>query len=576
MSARDVTRPRAIEATAAALLLFLLALLAHSEGLGGEFLHWDDDHYITDNDSIRALDLGTLRWSLTTLHANNWHPLTWVSHAADVALYGLVARGHHFTSLLLHGFNALWFFALTVLLLVRFGPFASDGEDPHSAGRRTLLAAFLAALFFAVHPLHVESVAWAAERKDVLFLFFLLPSLIAYLRYAESETVHARWAWYAASLIAFACSILSKPMAVTLPAILLILDVHPLRRTQRPTSARLQPAVGLLLEKLPYLALSGLSIGMTILAQGQAIVPLTARGLGFRVISAFDALSAYFWRWLAPIDLSPYYPYPSEYRGVLANAADYSFAIVFVLGVTFGCKRLWQRGYPTFATVWALYLVTLSPVIGIISVGNQASADRYTYLPTLPLDLLAGVGVTLLATGKQRPVWLRAIGIKLTVIAVLLLIVLARSQSGVWTNDLVLWRTVAERTPDDLIVQAGLGFAQMWAEHDEAAILHLESALEYEVVDQLNPLIPEVRAYLAELRIEHGNLDRAAEILSGIEPAYSRRGVAILHVRLATRYCDLGNAERARTHLRFARDREPLPPDARALAQRIEEGGCRR
>lgn len=575
VSGRPATRSAPINAIVAAALLFAVSLIAHAGGLDGEFLHWDDDHYITDNEHIRALDLQTLRWSLTSFHANNWHPLTWISHAIDVSLHGLDARGHHLTSLLLHCFNGVWFFALCLLLIARFGPFGNGDEDAPTAGRQTLLAAFLAAVFFAVHPLHVESVAWSAERKDVLFVFFLLPSLIAYVRYAGSERPRTRLTWYALSLFAFGLSILSKPMAVTLPALLLILDIHPLRRTHWLPSSRSRPARGLLLEKLPYFALSGLSIGMTLLAQGQAIVPLAARGLGFRILNAIDALTAYFWRWLLPIDLSPYYPYPSAHRGVLANAVDYSLAILFVLAVTFACKRLWERGIRTPATVWALYLVTLSPVIGIVSVGNQASADRYTYLPALPLDLLAGVGITLFVTGRQHAVWLRALGIKLTVIAVVVLIWFAHTQSRVWANDLRLWQTVSARTPNDLIVQAGLGFAHLRADHNEAAIRHLEAALDYAVSDQPTPLFPELRAHLAELRIESGDLNRAAEILAAIEPAYSRRGMAILHARLATRYCNLGNLDAARKHLRQARNREPLLQHARALGQRVEHGGCR-
>jgi len=340
-----------------------------------DFLLFDDVGYVLLNPHVQSgITLRGITWALTSFHASNWHPLTWLSHMTDCAAYGLDPAGHHFNNVLLHVGSALLLF-----LLLR--------EATASLSR-----SFLVAMLFVVHPLHVESVAWIAERKDVLSTFLALLSALFYIRYATS----CRAAPYFGALVLFFLSLLAKPMPVTLPFLFLLLDYWPLGRTHRATgagskgpygrgawgAAREKPLSFLLWEKLPFLLLSVGSCVMTYWAQtqGGAVRDMETLPLGARLSNAFVAYARYVGKTALPTDLAVFYPHPGDTLGAWQVAGS-----VFALAAFSWAAIKVRDRHPYLPMGWFWFLGALTPVIGLVQVGDQAMADRYTYLPTVGL-----------------------------------------------------------------------------------------------------------------------------------------------------------------------------------------------
>jgi hypothetical protein len=356
-------RPQARSTVTAAgvLLLVLLAFVAFWPAIDAGFLVQDDATYVTGNPEVRnGLSAGGLRWAWTSFHAGNWHPLTWISHQLDAELYGLRPAGHHLTNLLLHAGAA-------ALLFVGLG--AMTGR-PGSA--------FLVALVFAVHPLRAESVVWVAERKDVLCALLFAATLLLYLRHARRPSP-ARLAAVGAGT---AAALLAKPMAVSLPLVLLLLDYWPLGRW-RPGGL---PVRRLLLEKLPLLALAAIAALATLVAQNRsgALAPLDVFTPGVRVASALISYVRYLVLMAWPPAMRPIYPHPGD--AVSAGAAA---AAAAALLLTTGALVRLRRRCPAALVGWAWYLVALFPVSGVVQAGFMAMADRYTYLPSVGILLAA-------------------------------------------------------------------------------------------------------------------------------------------------------------------------------------------
>ncbi len=376
------------------------------------FVNWDDPAYVLNNPKIRSFGLEFFRWAFTTPAIANWHPLTFVSHAIDYRLWGLNPAGHHLTSVALHSANA-FLVALVVFSLFGF----KEGRDRGVA----LGASFLAGLFFAVHPLRVESVAWVSERKDVLCAFFFLLSAYFYIRYLKGF----KWAHYLASLALFALALMSKPMAITLPLVLLIIDYYPAKRFQNKAAV--------MVEKIPFFFLSGASAIATIWAQkaGGAIIPLERYPLYIRAFSAVRAYIFYLYKSILPVGLAPYYPRAVNIDplslGYLLPVAV--FAAITVLVIIFKRRKI-------FLSAWLYYLITLLPVIGIVQAGGQAAADRYTYLPGLSIALLAGAGGARL---YQRAKSLRPAVIALFLSAAVFLSISTFNQIHVWKDEISFW-----------------------------------------------------------------------------------------------------------------------------------------
>jgi Tfp pilus assembly protein PilF len=351
-------------------LLVLLVLLLWWPATGGEFLTWDDDLYVTANPAVGGgLSGRGIAWAFGTFHAANWHPLTWLSHMADVSLFGPDPRGHHLTSVLLH--------ALAALLLLRLGVLLT--------GR--VAAGFLGALLFAVHPLRLEAVAWVAERKEILSSLLLLAAAGAWIGHLRRPSPRR----YLLALAFHLLALLAKPTAVTWPLLMLALDRWPLGRLHPDSPCR---GRGILLEKVPFLLLAAASGVVTLLAQGAggAVMPLVTLPVAERLAWAPVSWMAYLGKTVWPLGLSPFYPHPLAPPGGAALAT----ALLGGTAVT-AAVLLLRRGAPGLLFGWVWFSVALLPVLGLVQVGMQSMADRYTYLPHL--GLLLGVAATVSRPG---------------------------------------------------------------------------------------------------------------------------------------------------------------------------------
>ncbi len=425
-----------------------------------EFVLWDDGKYITENPVVRnGLSLEGISWAFSTFEQSNWHPLTWLSHMLDVEMFGLDAGRHHQVSLLFHILNTLILF---VVLQRMTGDLWKSG--------------FVAALF-ALHPLHVESVAWVAERKDLLSAFFFLLTLLAYERYARRRGTGG----YLLVVILFALGLLSKPMVVTLPFVLLLLDFWPLGRfafTPPDGSARATGAAGrrtialikinrgLFVEKIPLLVLSAVSCAVTIVAQRGAMKVLDAVPFDARVLNTMVAYAEYIYRCFVPVDLAALYPYRSVEPGqVLA-------ATVLLAAVT--ALVVYRRKTLSLMVGWFWYLGTLVPVIGLVQVGVQASADRYTYIPSIGLFILLTWIVGDLSARFPYRVAALAAGAFLILTGLSAATV---SQARYWVNSEVLFTHALQVTKDNYVIHSNLGLWLVGKGRMEDAIRHFSEAL---------------------------------------------------------------------------------------------------
>ncbi|MFQ5465067.1 MAG: tetratricopeptide repeat protein [Thermodesulfobacteriota bacterium] len=425
-------------AAAAALLAFAVYLPT----LAGGFVNWDDPTYIYKNEMIRSMDGEFFRWAFTSVVSGNWHPLTMISHAVDYALWGLAPWGHHLTSILLHAVNT----ALVFFLTLRVVNMARRTEGARGRAARGLAAAFITSVLFAVHPLHVESVAWLSERKDLLSALFYILALLAYLGYATGRGRVS----YCLSLVFLTLSLMSKPMAVSLPLVLLILDWYPLGRLRfdggRGRTLRVAA------EKLPFFALAGVFSLLTLWAQGQAaaVSSLESAPLASRLLVASRGYIFYLVKMFVPAGLAPYYPYPGEIRFLSMELLGpvVIFAALTALAAASIRKRRW------FAAAWLTYLVTLAPVAGIVKIGAMAAADRYFYIPGVAPLVLIGAGAGALAHARKKGI------MAAVVVAAAVLSVLTVRQIGVWKDSITLWTHEISIYPDSVpLAYANRGIA---------------------------------------------------------------------------------------------------------------------
>lgn len=431
-----------------ALLICLLTFLIYTPALKNEFVNWDDDKYVYENSNIQSLSAESLTWMFSSFYQSNWHPLTWLSHAADYAFWGYKPLGHHLTSILLHVLNTLLIFLLCVQLVTRSAK-AHEGKsavmEPLSTQINALMAACVTSLLFGIHPVHVESVAWVAERKDLLCAFFALLSIMSYLSYTSSIAKSQQQTWFTVCLLLFIFALMSKPMAVTLPVVLLLLDIYPLKRISR----YLGNNVYVLLEKIPFFILSITSSIITVVAQhsGGAIRSLEMYSLDARFINALRSLVFYLEKIIVPVKLLPLYPFPTNIHWLDIPSLTSIFLFIAITGAA-----LWmaKKGKYLILTAWLYYLVTLLPVLGIIQVGKQAAADRYAYLPGLSPFFLAGVGTTCIwgRTILFRHVKIPRMLVPIAICSVMCLLgYLTVQQIKIWHNSEVMWKHVIEAFP---------------------------------------------------------------------------------------------------------------------------------
>jgi Flp pilus assembly protein TadD len=443
--------------------LAVATLAAFAPAFGNDFVNYDDPLYVTDNPHVKAgLSAAGARWAFTSTEVLNWHPLTWLSLQLDATLYGDHPWGYHLTNVLLHAANALLLFEV---LRRMTGAVWRSG---------------LVAALFALHPLHVESVAWVTERKDVLSTCFGLLALAAYLWYVERPGVLR----YLPVAIALALSLMAKPMLVTLPALLLLLDYWPLGRLRIGAAGdpppREPPAVVpapaslrlVLSEKLPLVALAIGSAVMTAIAQhrGGAIESLENVPLGLRAANAVVSYVRYLGLTVWPEGLAPFYPYPRDglpWWRVAAAAALLTVVTLLALAA--------RRRSPYLAVGWLWFLGTLVPVIGLVQVGQQALADRYSYFPIVGLFLMAVWGLGALA-GQRRAV--AAVLATVCLAALATCAALTWRQTGYWLDSRTLWQHTLRVTSDNYLAESNLGAACLFIRGTpQEAEAHLREAV---------------------------------------------------------------------------------------------------
>jgi len=498
----ETTLLRALSLVSMVITAIVFSVVRHNE-----FVDLDDAAYIIDNRLIDHFNMDTVFWAFTAVHEANWHPLTMLSLAVDRQLWGLLPLGFHLTNLAFHcGTVYLLFFVYTRLLRQ-----VSIGMPAPLAVWLTCAGSFIASLFFALHPLRVESVVWASERKDVLCLFFTVAAMLSYLSYRNSfESSKAVSAVksppYLLMLLAAGCALMSKPAAVSLPFVLLIIDWYPFARISDRRS--LYAAIR---EKIPLLLMSFVVVLLTIYAQQYAITHAPDVDPVSRWLVACKALLAYLQMMLWPTGLAPYYPHPGRVaHGALAAYLPYAAIVIAAAAAGF---VFFKKGRPLFPSLLLFYLITLAPMLGIIQVGGQWIADRYTYLPAVGLSLLWGGGAALLAGRlwlSGRKTWGVAVGC-LVISQLALYSGLTWEQIQVWRNT----ETLAGREIELFPQHAGAAFASRSKYRQEqgdckGALEDVDSALAIALRKGLVNKFPELSLARAELFVCLGRSDEAA------------------------------------------------------------------
>jgi Tfp pilus assembly protein PilF len=503
--------------------LVLATVIAFEPIASCNFVSYDDFQYVTGNPRVQAgLTLESVIWAFTTFHKSNWHPLTWLSHILDCQLFGLNPFWHHFVNLLFHIAN-------TVLLFEIFR-------------RMTGLlwrSAFVAALF-ALHPVHVESVAWVAERKDVLSGFFWMLTIAAYLWYVRRRCLTS----YLPVALFFCLGLMAKPMLVTLPFVLLLLDYWPLGRLQWACRDRhLEPChpgdsgacnvslAGLILEKVPLFILSAAATIVTFVVQhqGTAMAPVAAFPLRFRLSNTLVSYVRYIGKTIYPTHLAVLYPLRLE------GLPIWQPMIAFVLLAVISVAAIYAvRKRPFFLVGWLWFLGTLLPVIGLVQVGIQAMADRYTYLPSIGLFIMITWGVADVPINRRY----KEIVLRISALVVLVLLaVCTRAQVRYWQNDYTLYKRAVEATDDNYIMHNNFGDVLLKKALVTEAVTNFEEAL------RINPQHLEARLNLGVALSRLNRLEKAVECFK--EVLRFRQDWPVAYNNLGRAYALLGEYELA-------------------------------
>lgn len=469
------------------------------------FTNYDDDRYVTENAHVRqGLTGETIAWALASLEVANWHPLTWMSHALDYSLFRMNPAGHHFTSIAIHVANVTLLYLLLIWATGRFGP-----------------SLFVAAMF-AVHPINVESVAWIAERKNVLCTFFFFLALWAYGWYARKPD----WKRYLAVMLLFVAALASKPMVITFPFVLLLLDYWPLNRVAEGKQGNAQKLSWsrLIIEKLPLLALSAADALITMKAQQSSGAVRTAEfSFGVRLANAVYAYAMYLWKMLWPARLAPLYPHPGDSLALW----QVLLAAVVLIGISAIVWKLRSRRYLPVGWLW--FLGTLVPVIGLVQVGEAAMADRYAYIPLIGIFVMIAFGVAELVESRK----LKVPSVACAVIVLVALAFATYRQIGCWQSNIELWSHTLDVTRNNFVAEDNLGGALILAGREDEAHAHFEAAA------AINPRDPMSRSNLGTYFQTHHQLQEAVEQYQAAISLTSDAGL------LAQTYANMGSAERA-------------------------------
>jgi len=573
----------------ASIVVLTLTLVSFGPILWNQFVEWDDYENYLSNVNYRGLGWAQLSWMFTTVHMGPYQPLSWVTLGLDYLIWGMNPTGYHLTSLLFHAANAVFFYFISRRMLEILWP-----QAPNQARWKHSTAAAFAALFFSVHPLRVESVAWATERRDVVSGFFYLATVYCYLRANTNLDSQSR-RWFAAALTCYILSLLGKATAIALPIVLLILDIFPLRRLDGdPRTWWITPSREILREKLLFVLPAIPFALIAFLGQQHvyAIKSLETFGFESRVVQALFAAGFYIWKTIIPVNLSPLYEIPPDFSFwdpvVLSGAA---LATGFSVTV-FVFRRRWPAGLAS----WIYSLAMLGPVLGLVSTGPQLAADRYTYLSFLSWAVLAGAGLLFITRSAVRAHTVFAAYVTATII-VMVFSVLTWRQTMVWRDTGTLWSHVLKLNANSSIAHYNL--ARFLASHGERekAMAHYrkglnirpddaeahnnlglllalngqtaESLKEFEAAVQSDPGYAKAFFNLGRVHAISGELDKAVENYQQavkLDPTQAE-----IRLGLGNALARQGRLEAAAAQLELATKLEPALADARVAWARILE-----
>lgn len=489
------------------IIIASITFLVHLPALQNGFVNFDDNILVYDNPSIKSIDFYLLGFGITTM-TEMWIPLTMLSFAFDYAIWGLEPKGFHLTNIIFHVLNTILVFILTIRL---------TGNVKDMSGKKVIFAGTVASLLFGIHPLRVESVAWVTERKDVLSAFFFLLSILAYTRYASTSSKKLNY--YGASFILFILALMSKPMAASLPFVLLILDFYPLRRLKIENGLR--NIRGVLLEKLPFLLSALLLSILIILPHPSADKIFTQESFIERIFLVAHSYIFYLVKILLPFNLAPLYPF---LPGVNYFNLEYTASLLLFSMITFFFIRSVKTN-KLLAVAWFYYVVTLLPVIGINKIAAFATADRYTYLPGLGPFILIGLGVASIFESYKK--WLRYLSVAILSIILGIMVAKTLKQIGLWHDSVTLWSYEIKLYPDFYRAYTNRGWAFDSLGNYGRAIEDYNKAIE------LNP--QDVQAYynrgndynyIGEYRQAINDLSMAIELNPRDAKTYTNRGIA--------------------------------------------------
>ena len=527
-------------------LIVVLVVVCFHPVLGNDFVSFDDDAALTENPHYRGLSPTHVVWMFTTFHLGHYQPLSWLTHALVYEVWGMNPTGYHLVNLMLHAANAVLAYALIVTLLPLFLAHA-DANPSWLRG-----AAAVGALFFALHPLRVEPVAWATERHEVLSSSFLLLTVWTYLRAQQTTPRAVRRKWLVLSIAAFALSLLSKGIGLTLPVVLLALDIYPLRRFTAAERTRV------LIEKLPYAVLAAAAAALAVFGvRHEGMVPFAAYGVGERIAQAAYGLCFYLWKTVVPVALSPLYQLE---RPLDPSRPRYVVSLLAVVGIT-AALVIWRRRYPWALLAWTCYVVIVSPVLGLLQSGPQIAADRYTYLSCLPWAVLVAAGAYQVwrrhAVARDRLA--ASVLLAVAALAFVILGALAHEQTLIWKNSLTLWNHVLRIEPGNSFARNNRGTVLQARGDLDGALLDYNAAIavspeytkaynnrgaarqatgdlagalqDYDRALRLNPIYTDAYVNRGSLREAQGDLagaladyDHAVQMDAGHATAYFNRG----------------------------------------------------
>lgn len=493
-------------------LILTVSLVCFYPTLQNGLLQWDDSGYILENAKIRSLNFETLSWAFTTFYVNYWAPLTWISLAIDYAFWGLNPVGYHLTNNVIHALNAGCFFLLLLSLLSCH----NEAKRKHAAapdfltGVRGYYCALLAAFLFAVHPLRVQSVAWATERKDVLCVFFGILTVLFYARYAlsllrrevDAGRGHAfltsKFYWLA--LTCYCLSLLSKSMLVILPAVLLVLDWFPLRRYARKTVA------SIVWEKIPFVLLAGLASALTVLSQGESVMSFAQTNFISRFFIACKSIMLYLWMTIWPFGISPFYVHPG--KSYSSIGIEHFLPVVFCVIVTVLCL-LTIRRWPVIMTTWLVYLITLFPVLGFSQSGPEGMAARFTYIPGMAIAFILSLGIIRVTSKYGANQTVTALCVAAVSVILLTYCTITRMDISYWKSDIALWNRVIDLNPHSTgRAYFQRGYAYLANGQLDRALADADEALRIAISKNYNRLY-DIQLLRARILRQRGNFDEA-------------------------------------------------------------------